>query len=327
MRIINALMIVAAFQCVLATANAAQSPQQASSFCFGGRVVSEDSAAGHGPEIIVALRGGTYDQQTNITMGDSFSFCNVPRGDLSLEVTAPGFKFWRRSLSNWSAFAIDSNITIVLEPTSQPAVSRKGPLNVNVKALRVPDKARREHERFLRYAAKADWERSLESLQKAVEAYPDYFDAWNNMGVVLSKLGRDPQAEVSFRRAIEIDPDSPAARRNLGHFCLVRGRTTEAKAELERAASINPRDGLAHAYLGYLMNETGRLAQAEEHLKRALALEPEMPLALHQLGLLNLRLNRPQAALHWFELFLKHARNSPASEEVRVLVARLAATP
>ncbi len=297
MKSLIALMIVAAVQLPIADANAEQLPQPTSGRCLNGRVVSTHSTAGNRSDIMVALRGGTYDQTINLRMGDIFRFCSIPQGDLLLEATAPGYKFWRWSLSNWSALAL-ADITIVLEPDSQSAPAHNGSPNVNVKALRVPGKARKEHERFLAQAAKGDWPKSLESLQRAVEAYPDYFDAWNNMGVILSKLKRDIQAEAAFRKALEIDPNSSVARRNLGHFCLVRGRRTEAQTELERAASLNPRDALAQAYLGYLMNETGRLAEAEEYLKKALALEPEMPLALHQLGLVNLKLNRPQTVLH-----------------------------
>jgi len=323
MRTVSALMIVAAILFAATVTVAAQSPRSAAGNCLIGRIVSEHAAAGYRPDIVVMLRGSGYDQRLNVRMGGDFCFCNIPQGDLLLEATAPGYKFWRRSLSNWSALPLDSDVTIVLAPISQTVVAHNGPLNVSAKTLSIPRKAGKEHERFLRHAAKGDWARSLESLQRAVEAHPGYFDAWNNMGVVLSKLGRDAEAETAFLKAIAIDPNASVARRNFGYFCLLRGRKIEAQAELERAASLNPRDALAQAYLGCLLNDAGRPEQAEEHLKRALALEPGMPLALHQLGFVSLRLNRPQAALHWFELFLKRVKTSPASEEVRNLVARL----
>jgi tetratricopeptide (TPR) repeat protein len=291
--------------------------------CLRGRVISGLSIMGRREEVLVMLEGTSYVDRVQTVMGASFSFCNIPQGDYSLEATAPGYKLWRSSLPNWSGSVMDTDVTIVLEPLSQPTLPPKGSKSVNLKALGTPLKALREHERFLQYAKKGDWLKSLESLEKAVAAYPDYFDAWNNMGIVLSKLKRDAQAEDAFHRAIEIEPKSSVARRNLGSFYFNRNRKVEARAELEQSARLNPQDPRTQLYLGRVLNELGQPVEAEEHLQEALALEPEMAPALYQLGFVNLSLNRTEKALYWFERYLKHATRSPASDEVRVLVDRL----
>jgi Flp pilus assembly protein TadD len=325
MKLANKMISIAVFQALLGASVAAMPLPGEQGKCLRGRVVSAVAVAYYRADALVMLRGETYGQQTNTKVGGVFSFCDVPPGNYALEATAPGYRLWRQPLSSGSGFG--SDVTIVLEPVSPPMLSRNTSKSVSVKALQITPEAVKEHERFLQHAAKKDWEKSLASLERAVALSPYYFDAWNNMGIILSKMNRSSHAEAAFLKAIEIDPESSAARRNLGYFYLVRGRMKEAQVELERAAELNPRDARARAYLGHLLNETGKPEEAEKALMQALALEPEMPVALYQLGFVNLQLKRTQEALGWFERYLKQEISSPASDEVRAIVARLRQTP
>jgi tetratricopeptide (TPR) repeat protein len=292
--------------------------------CLRGCVFSDKSGSGSRIDVLVTMRGRTHVEQANTVLGGMFTFCNLPAGDYVLEATASGHEFWQTSLPDWPDHGFDSSITIVLKPTAQPA-ALTGSRSVSVKTLTTPRQAVKENERFLRYAAKGDWGKSMNSLEKAIAACPDCMEAWINKGTVLVNLNRGPEAEAAFRRAIEIAPEMAAAHRKLGYLYLTEGKFPEARSSLARAAELDPLDARTQVYIGRAFNESGDTMEAEKHLKRALDLEPDMSLALYHLGFVHLGLNQPLEALDYFERCLKRGIACPASDELRAIVDRLRA--
>ena len=47
-------------------------------------------------------------------------------------------------------------------------------------------------------------EKAIASYQKAIELNPDYADAYQNLGVVLLKIGKVPESLSAFGKAIAI---------------------------------------------------------------------------------------------------------------------------
>ena len=48
-----------------------------------------------------------------------------------------------------------------------------------------------------------------------MELQPDFFEARNNLGILLARSGRLDEAIEQFRKALEIDPGSAEVRKNL----------------------------------------------------------------------------------------------------------------
>jgi tetratricopeptide (TPR) repeat protein len=72
-------------------------------------------------------------------------------------------------------------------------------------------------------------------LRAAVDALPDYFDGWFNLGSLLARKGDLPGAIEAFGRAAAIDPSSAEALGNLGQLYLRVGRVDEGLAASRRA--------------------------------------------------------------------------------------------
>jgi tetratricopeptide (TPR) repeat protein len=62
---------------------------------------------------------------------------------------------------------------------------------------------------------KGDYAEAIRHLQIALRAYPDYADAYAELGLVHLKQKEHPQAEEALQKALELNPDSYTANLNL----------------------------------------------------------------------------------------------------------------
>ncbi|MBP1750422.1 MAG: tetratricopeptide repeat protein [Deltaproteobacteria bacterium] len=76
-------------------------------------------------------------------------------------------------------------------------------------------------------------------FEKAVQASPDNFNAWNNLGLALRKIGRNEKAVKAYQRAIAINPDFALVYKNLGIVFEQMGRKKEAAEAYLKYAELN----------------------------------------------------------------------------------------
>jgi tetratricopeptide (TPR) repeat protein len=94
------------------------------------------------------------------------------------------------------------------------------------------------------------------------------------LGVVLRNLGRDREAQESYRRAIALDPLFDEAYYNLG--VLLRDTApTEAEVLFAKVLEIDPTFAAAHREIGWVYRKLDRIAEAEFHVRRAIELQPD----------------------------------------------------
>lgn len=140
-------------------------------------------------------------------------------------------------------------------------------------ALTVHPTSPRSHYILGKLAADAGrHEEALDSLDRAIAAWPDYIPAYQEKGVVLGRMGRLPQAEEAFRQTLRRSPAYDAAHYNLGLVLRRQGRLAEAERELRKALLIDPRYARAWAELGHLRLDQGRRAEAADAYRHAIAL-------------------------------------------------------
>src|SRR6266478_322176 len=67
-----------------------------------------------------------------------------------------------------------------------------------------------------RYYEVRQFDRAVESFQKAIALKPDYAAAYNDLGISYAALGRHSEAVGSLREAVKIQSDFAVAHNNLG---------------------------------------------------------------------------------------------------------------
>ena len=116
--------------------------------------------------------------------------------------------------------------------------------------------------------ARAEFSKAIESSQK-----PNAL-AYNNLGVALDQLGRQPEAIAPFEKAIGINPNFLDARRNLVSILLRMNRADEAYRQLVEIVRLDPKDAVARSNLGVCLMMQSRLGEAVEQFETAVELNP-----------------------------------------------------
>ena len=206
-------------------------------YCINGTVSSGSRPGVSVSEASVMLESPGYSRSYRTSAGGFFVFCNVPRGSLTIQVSAPGYRLTQMELR--ADPDQPNDIRIALQPLHQDDRPSGQARTVSAASLAVPHHARDEFNRFLKYAGEKNWEKSLDSLRKATEIYPRYTDAWTNMGIILTKLNKPGQAGEAFAKALDLEPKSPVIRRKLGYLYQETRRWDEARRELEISESLD----------------------------------------------------------------------------------------
>ena len=76
-------------------------------------------------------------------------------------------------------------------------------------------------------------------FEKAVQAGPDNFNAWNNLGLALRKIGKNEEAIKAYQRAITKKPDFALVYKNLGIVFEQMGKKKEAAEAYLKYAELN----------------------------------------------------------------------------------------
>ena len=81
---------------------------------------------------------------------------------------------------------------------------------------------------------------AVTSFQKAVTVYPQYVDAWLNLGNAQMRMGASDSARSSLQRAIELDPKMPGAWQILGYVAFNQKKWDDAAGYLCQAEQLDP---------------------------------------------------------------------------------------
>jgi serine/threonine-protein kinase len=94
---------------------------------------------------------------------------------------------------------------------------------------------------------------------------------YDELGSLLYRAGRVPEAIAAFRKSIELAPDSIHGYRDLGAAYYAQGDLSQAAAQFQKALQIQP-DSTLYGNLGNLYFAQGFYAQAAETFEKALAM-------------------------------------------------------
>jgi tetratricopeptide (TPR) repeat protein len=119
------------------------------------------------------------------------------------------------------------------------------------------------------------WERAVDAYQRVVALAPDHAPAWNNLGLLLHRQGRYPDARRHYEVALAADPALAEAAYNLGALHEDLGEAGPAAAWYRRALEVQPDYADAHFNLASLLDRRGERPEAARHWRRYLELDPE----------------------------------------------------
>jgi tetratricopeptide (TPR) repeat protein len=123
----------------------------------------------------------------------------------------------------------------------------------------------------------ARWQDAVEAYRRVVAIDPTYAAAWNNLGLLLHRMGEYEQAREAYAAALEQAPQCAEAAYNLGSLSEDCGDVELAVVFYRRALEVSPDYADAHFNLAAALARAGRNQAAIQHWQRYLELDPGSP--------------------------------------------------
>lgn len=118
-------------------------------------------------------------------------------------------------------------------------------------------------------------EEAILSYARAIDIRPDYTDAHYNLGVALSRLGRDEDALASYDKAIVLKSDYAEAWSNRGNALNGLKRRNDALASYDQALTFKPDYAEAWFNRANVLNDLDRHEEAVASYDKAVELKPD----------------------------------------------------
>ena len=125
----------------------------------------------------------------------------------------------------------------------------------------------------------AQWEDAIDAYRRVVAIDPSYAAAWNNLGLLLHRLGRYDEARAAYVTALKESAACAEAAYNLGSLSEDTGDVEEAIRCYGRALGVNSDYADAHFNLAGALSRAGRGDEAIKHWQRYLELDAGSPWA------------------------------------------------
>jgi tetratricopeptide (TPR) repeat protein len=122
---------------------------------------------------------------------------------------------------------------------------------VSAPDLAVPNRARKELEKAIDLSRQQKLQEAIQRLNKAIQIYPQYAVAYNNLGALYGQLGDRSRENEALQKAISLNPKFALAYLNLGRMEVKANNFAAAEPFLAKAAELNPADVSTLVLLSY----------------------------------------------------------------------------
>jgi tetratricopeptide (TPR) repeat protein len=259
--------------------------------------------------------GGIVDQIDTDNTG-RFRFANLARGYYRVVLNVPGYQPAQQDADLQVVFR--AYLVFELSPaTSGPTAL------ADVVDARAPAEAREELLRGRAAISKKDYPESVVHLQKAITAYPEFYEAHLLLGTALMAEREWQKAEVAFLRATELKTNSSVALLALGEVYWRQKRYEEAEKTLLDGLKLDDKSWHGYFTLARLHSDLGNIAKAGPALGRSLQLKPDFGPAHLLAGNILLKINQQERALAEYQEYLRLEPKGEFAPQARELVEKL----
>jgi tetratricopeptide (TPR) repeat protein len=279
------------------------------------------------PSTLVSLIGdGGLVAQATTNDGCEVDFFNVPRGNYHLHVSGGNFANADSDSINLTSYGPEVFEVQVRRP-NEPDRNYGAPGNafVSTSDLGIPSRARKEVDKANELVGKQNWPQAIQKLNKAISIYPAYAMAYNNLGVIYSRLGDVAREREALEKAISLNDHFALAYTNLGRMNLVAGDFKEAQSALDKASTFDPNDPMTLILLAYAEFKQRRFDEAIATTRKAHAMGKPHAFAHRVAARAFEQQEQGASAIAELELFLKETPAGPGADSAREELAAVKA--
>lgn len=247
----------------------------------------------------------------------------VPSGaDYYLQVTGDGIESARTSFYIELGEALHNEFITVTAAEEVELTSPRA--SISVFDLSVPKGARKEMEKGDKYALKRQWLDAAKHYQKAIDEYPNYVGAYNNLGTARMNLNDPVGANNAYEHAVSIDGKYAQGWLNLATLRYFQHDVPGTEQDLLKAEAIDPKNLRVLSFLAQTEFRLKKYAQCERYAQRVHALPHKGFAMAHAVaGSAYQNEGRITEAIAEYKLYLAEAPDGRIASQVSAALATL----
>jgi Carboxypeptidase regulatory-like domain/Tetratricopeptide repeat len=253
-----------------------------------------------------------------------FVFDNLPAGNYTVTASLIGYSTAeeRVVIDNSPVMGVQLRLRSIAADASAPENS--GP-TISAHELSAPSKAKADMVKGqnLLYN-KADYQGSIKEFQRAIKEFPDYYEAYGQMGVACARLKDSANAEASLRKSVDLSGQKyPQAYISLAALLSENHRFSDAEPMARKALELDSNSWQSYAELTRALAGLNRLTDAAESAQAAIKLQPNEPELYVALINIEGKLSNYPAMLENMNAYLSLAPDGRAAGQIRAMRAQI----
>jgi predicted Zn-dependent protease len=207
-------------------------------------------------------------------------------------------------------------VTVDVKNENPGDVSAGG--TVSAADLRAPDKAIHEYDRGHEDFEQKKYSSAEKHFNRAVEIYPEYVSAWNDLGNVRAQQQNWEQAITAFQHAAQADPNYPSASFGIARCQYNAKKFAEGDATLTAMIKKRPTDVQVWAMLAQMQLSEGKVPEAIESVAKVHSLPHQHLAGVHIVGMQAFATEHDnQHAVEQARLYLAEDPKGPLAGTIR----------
>jgi len=276
-----------------------------------------DSAASQ-VRVEVRLLAGNWSATALTDREGDFHIDGIPAATYLVTVSNPGYSTLQETLQ------IDYGtgpLLLRLRKSNQPLASNPRS-SVSVHELIIPQKARNFFDKGNHLLASKNPAASIEEYKRAIQVFPDFYEAYYSIGVAELNQDHGAEAEAAFSKSIELSEGRYAPpMSSLSLILCIRQQFPEAELVARQALLLDDTDATSHYALALVLYSTGRNPEAEKSALETLHYKPRFGEAFLLLAQIHQRQNNPTAVVADLDAYLQIDSNSPRAAKAKAVRA------
>jgi tetratricopeptide (TPR) repeat protein len=293
---------------------------QANPVTLTGTVFSEENRRIEHASVKLCDGGGNRLAEEITSDSGEFTFRGLARGSYILSVSAIGYQ--SQDVPFDLNFNSDRGVSIYLKAvkaSTNGAPAAGGNSTVSAHEMSMPQAARDLVESGKhKFWVDKNHEAGMQDLERAVALAPTYYEAHYEIGMANLMLGKQDDAERSFRESIEASGEKyGSAYVGLGSVLINEGKIKEGEQALTHGVELNPSSSLGFYELGKVRLSEKRIDEAAKSAEQARSLAPNFASVYRLLANIHLQQKNYKALLEDIDAYVKLDPDSPAGKRAR----------
>ena len=193
-------------------------------------------------------------------------------------------------------------------------------------SISAPKNAAKAYAKGAEALRKGNFAEAEKQFQSAVSEYPEYAQAYSDLGEALEKQKKFPEAQAAYDKALALSPKYLKPYAQLARLELARNGVDRALEITDRAVKLSPIDMPSiYYYRALALRQKGQLPEAEAAIKQAIEgdADRQLPRASYLLGLILEAKGDHKGAAEAFEFYSKWTPKPADAEEAAARAAKL----